>query len=33
MKNRKNKAVFLGIAAGAALIAGAALCSVIGISG
>lgn len=33
MKNRKNKAVFLGIAAGAALIAGAALCSVNGISG
>ena len=33
MKNRKNKAVFLGIAAGAALIAGAALCSVNGVSG
>lgn len=33
MKNRKNKALFLGIAAGAALIAGAALCSVNGISG
>ena len=33
MKNRKNKAVFLGIAAGAALIVGAALCSVNGISG
>jgi len=33
MKNRKNKAVFLGIAACAALIAGAALCSVNGISG
>lgn len=33
MKNRKNKAVFLGVAAGAALIAGAALCSVNGISG
>ena len=32
MKNRKNKTVFLGIAAGAALIAGAALCSVNGIS-
>lgn len=33
MKNRKNKTVFLGIAAGAALIAGAALCSVNGVSG
>ena len=32
MKNRKNKAVFLGVAAGAALIAGAALCSVNGVS-
>ena len=33
MKNRKNKAVFLGIAACAAFIAGAALCSVNGVSG
>ena len=33
MKNRKIKTVFLGIAACAAFIAGAALCSVNGVSG